>query len=67
MRKRVSVIFLLLFLLTLAVTLGLFFTSGKNSGNEKQDELVRINEIDKLIQDGRTEEASEKLSECLRS
>lgn len=63
MRKRVSVIFLLLFILTLAVTLGLFFTSGKNSGNEKQDELVRINEIDKLIQDGRTEEASEKLSE----
>lgn len=62
MRKRVSMIFLLLFLLTVAVTLGLYFTSGR-SGKEKQDQLVRINEIDKLIQDGRTEEASERLTD----
>lgn len=63
MRKRVSMIFLILFILTVAVTLGLYFSSGKSSGQQKQDQLIRINEIDKLIEDGRTKEASEKLTE----
>ena len=37
MRKRVSVVFLVLLLLTAAVTLGLYFTSAKNHDAEDQE------------------------------
>lgn len=61
MRKRVLVILAVLLVLTVALTLGLYFTSAKSGDSETQEELIGINEVGKLIEEGNTEKASEKL------
>ena len=61
MRKRVLVVLAVLMVLVIALTLVLYFTSAKNSDAEKQEEIIEINEIGKLVEEGNTESASEKL------
>ena len=61
MRKRVLMVISVLMVLVIALTLGLYFASAKDSDAEKQEEIIEINEIGKLVEDGNTESASEKL------
>ncbi|MBO4928495.1 MAG: HAMP domain-containing histidine kinase [Clostridiales bacterium] len=61
MRKHVLVVFSVLMVLVIALTLGLYFASAKDSDAEKQEEIIEINEIGKLVEEGNTKNASEKL------
>ena len=63
MRKRVLGIFAVLMLLVIVVTVMLYLDSGKRGDESASENLVSINEIDKLVQEENTEKASEKLSE----
>ena len=62
MRKRVFVVFAVLLVLVIALSAGLYLTSSGKSETSKQDNLVGINEIEKLLEDGNVDKASEKLS-----
>ena len=62
MRKRVFVVFAVLLVLVIALSAGLYLTSSGKSETAKQDNLVGINEIEKLLEDGNVDKASEKLS-----
>ncbi|MBR5041061.1 MAG: HAMP domain-containing histidine kinase [Clostridiales bacterium] len=62
MRKRVFVVFAVLLVLVIALSAGLYLTSGKNEADSKQENLVGINEVQKLLEDGDEKTASEKLS-----
>ena len=46
------VILAVLLVLTVAWTLGLYFTSAKSGDSETQEELIGINEVGKLIEEG---------------
>ena len=61
MHKRVLVVLSVFMVLVIALTLGLYFTSAKSSDSEKQEQLIEFNEIGKLLEEGNTEKASEKL------
>ena len=63
MRKRVLGIFAVLMVLVIVVSVMLYLDSGKRGDESASENLVSINEIDKLVQEGNTEKASEKLSE----
>ncbi|MBO4650691.1 MAG: HAMP domain-containing histidine kinase [Clostridiales bacterium] len=62
MRKRVLVVFAVLLALVIALTAGLYLTSAGKTEESKQDNLVGINEVEKLLEDGNVDQASEKLS-----
>lgn len=62
MRKRVFVVFAVLLVLVIALSAGLYLTSGKNAADSKQENLVGINEVQKLLEDGDEKTAAEKLS-----
>ena len=62
MRKRVLVVFAVLLALVIALTAGLYLTSSGKTEESKQDNLVGINEVEKLLEDGNVDQASEKLS-----
>ena len=63
MRKRVLGIFAVLMVLVILLSVMLYLDSGKRGDESASENLVSINEIDKLVQEGNTETASEKLSE----
>ena len=62
MRKRIIGVLAVLLVLVIATTLVFYFLSGKEENNGKAEQLVAINEIDKLMLEGNTELASEKLA-----
>ena len=62
MRKRVLVVFAVLLALVIALTAGLYLTSSGTTEESKQDNLVGINEVEKLLEDGNVDQASEKLA-----
>ena len=62
MRKRVLVVFAVLLVLVIALTAGLYLTSAGKTEESKQDNLVGINEVEKLLEDGNVDQASEKLA-----
>ncbi|MBO4747244.1 MAG: hypothetical protein J5607_04220, partial [Clostridiales bacterium] len=61
MRKRVLVVFAVLLVLVIALTAGLYLTSSGKTEASKQDNLVGINEVEKLLEDGNVDQAYEKL------
>lgn len=63
MRKRVPGFFAFIFIMVVAVTLITYFATERNEGERTQLQLVEINEIEKLVEDGDAEKASQKLSE----
>ena len=63
MRKRVLGIFAVLMVLVILLSVMLYLDSGKRGDESASENLVSINEIDKLVQEGNTETASEKISE----
>ena len=63
MRKRVIGIFAVLMILVILLTVMLYLGSGKRGDESTSENLVKINEIEKLIEDENTEKASEKLSD----
>ena len=63
MRKRVLGFFAFIFIMVVAVTLITYFATERNEGERTQLQLVEINEIEKLVEDGDAEKASQKLSE----
>ena len=62
MRKRVFLVFFVLSVLVIALTAGLYLTSSGKRETGKQENLVGINEVQKLLEDGDVKQASEKLS-----
>ncbi|MBQ6272000.1 MAG: HAMP domain-containing histidine kinase [Clostridiales bacterium] len=62
MRKRIILVFAVILVLLIALTAGLYLTSSGKSETSKQDNLVGINEIEKLLENGEVKKASEKLS-----
>lgn len=62
MHKRIILVFAVILVLLIALTAGLYLTSSGKSETSKQDNLVGINEIEKLLEDGNVDKASEKLS-----
>ena len=62
MHKRIILVFAVILVLLIALTTGLYLTSSGKSETSKQDNLVGINEIEKLLEDGNVDKASEKLS-----
>ncbi len=62
MHKRIILVFAVILVLVIALTAGLYLTSSGKSETSKQDNLVGINEIEKLLEDGNVDKASEKLS-----
>ena len=67
MRKRILGVLAVLLVVVIAMTLTFYFLSGRGEKNGKAEQLVTINEIDKLMQEGNTELASEKLSDLEES
>lgn len=62
MHKRIILVFAVILVLLIALTAGLYLTSSGKSETSKQDNLVGINEIEKLLENGEVKKASEKLS-----
>ncbi|MBO7564098.1 MAG: HAMP domain-containing histidine kinase [Clostridiales bacterium] len=62
MRKRVFLVFFVLSVLVIALTAGLYLTSSGKGETGKQENLVGINEVQKLLEEGDVKQASEKLS-----
>ena len=62
MRKRVFLVFFVLSVLVIALTAGLYLTSSGKRETGKQENLVGINEVQKLLEEGDVKQASEKLS-----
>lgn len=62
MRKRVIVVFAVLLVLVIALTAGLYLTSSSDKDSDRQENLVGMNEVEKLLEDGDVDRASEKLS-----
>lgn len=62
MRKRVVGIYIFLLAVVLASTLVLYFSTGKAPDGNEKEQLVQINEIDKLLEDGDEAGAKEKLA-----
>lgn len=63
MRKRVLGFFAFIFIMVVAATLITYFATERNEGERTQLQLVEINEIEKLVEDGDAEGASQKLSD----
>ena len=61
MRKRVVVVFAVLLVLVIALTAGLYLTSSSDQDSDRQENLVGMNEVEKLLEDGDIDRASEKL------
>ena len=64
MTKKFWMIVSFFLVLIIGVTLVLFFYSGNKKQSSKNGvQLVAVNEVEKLIEEGRTEEATQKLAE----
>ena len=63
MRKRFAVIYIILLLAVLFGTIGLYMTSGVKKNDAKEDQLVALNEIDRLLEKDEKEEAAAKIDE----
>lgn len=67
MRKRILGVLAVLLVVVISMTLTFYSLSGRGEKKGKAEQLVAINEIDKLMQEGNTELASEKLSDLEES
>ncbi len=63
MRKRVLGFFVFILIVVVATTLITYFATEKNEGENAQLQLVEINEIEKLMEEGDSAKASQKLSD----
>ena len=63
MRKRVLGFFVFVFIVVVATTLITYFATERDEGARTQLQLVEINEIEKLVEDGDAAKASAKLSD----
>ena len=61
MRKRVAVLFIILPVIVIALTLFLYFYPDQHESKKDTGHLVAVNEIERLLERGDVEEASEKL------
>ena len=63
MRKRFVGIYIVLFLAVIFGTIGLYMTSGIRKNDTKEEQLISLNEIERLLEKGEKEAAVTKIGE----
>ena len=63
MRKRFIGIYIVLFLAVIFGTIGLYMTSGIRKNDAKEEHLISLNEIERLLQKDEKESAVTKIGE----